>query len=328
METYIAIDNVCAWPNLTLLADGTIAAVLFNQPNHSLVEGEVECWTSSDGGRLWHKQGVPVARKPGDNRMNQAAGLAHNGDLIVLCSGWTPALPPRKIQEPVVSRSHDGGRTWVEEGSVCKPKPGVHLIPFGDIVRGSGGLLGASFYAPPSEGGGQGCNYFLRSYDDGKTWGDPVRIGVKADGTPLPSNETALLCIDGQRLVAAGRTRKERNLELYASDHFGETWTHRGALTLGNQHPAHLLLLNDGRLLTYGMRNKGFYGIGARFSRDFGVSWEYPIHLIDFEIATDGGYPSSVQLDDGTIVTAYYSDKVPFHHRYHMGVARWRAEDD
>jgi hypothetical protein len=28
----LAIDNVCAWPNLTHLRDGTIAAVIYNQP--------------------------------------------------------------------------------------------------------------------------------------------------------------------------------------------------------------------------------------------------------------------------------------------------------
>lgn len=39
LGTFVAIDNVCAWPNLTLLPDGRIAAVLFNQPNHSLTEG-------------------------------------------------------------------------------------------------------------------------------------------------------------------------------------------------------------------------------------------------------------------------------------------------
>ncbi|TNJ63755.1 exo-alpha-sialidase [Paenibacillus hemerocallicola] len=326
METYIAIDNVCAWPNLTLLPDGTIAAVLFNKPNHSLAEGEVECWVSSDGGRLWRKQGVPVSSQPGDNRMNHAAGLAHNGDLIVLCSGWTPAQPPRKVLEPVVCRSRDGGCTWVQEGDVGKPEQSASMIPYGDIVRGGDGLLGASFYSY-NESNGQMFNYFLRSYDDGRTWVEPVRIGQKNDGTPIPGNETALLCIDGKRLVAAGRTKKERNLELYASEDFGKTWTHQGALTLGNQHPAHLLMLEDGRLLlTYGMRNKGFYGIGARVSRDLGASWDFPIHLVRFEIATDGGYPSSVQLDDGTIVTAYYSDKVPFHHRYHMGVARWKPD--
>ena len=40
--------------------------------------------------------------------------------------------------------------------------------------------------------------------------------------------------------------------------------------------------------------------------------------------ASDGGYPASVQLDDGAIVTAYYSSCVPrCHDRYHMGVVLW-----
>jgi hypothetical protein len=53
----------------------------------------------------------------------------------------------------------------------------------------------------------------------------------------------------------------------------------------------------------------------------------------------DCGYPSSVQLSDDTVVTAYYFGPkhksyaiettpggLPWHCRYHMGVARWRPE--
>ena len=32
MERYVAIDDVCAWPNLTLMPDGAIVATIFNQP--------------------------------------------------------------------------------------------------------------------------------------------------------------------------------------------------------------------------------------------------------------------------------------------------------
>jgi hypothetical protein len=93
------------------------------------------------------------------------------------------------------------------------------------------------------------------------------------------------------------------------------------------QHPAHLLRLRDGRiLLTFGIRCKGFFGIGARMSKDDGKSWGAPEFLVNYEAVADGGYPSSVQLEDGTIVTAYYSHKVPHHHRYHMGVVRWKAD--
>ena len=52
-EHYIAIDNVCAWPNLTRTPDGTIVATIFNQPCHGKWEGDVECWASEDGGEHW-----------------------------------------------------------------------------------------------------------------------------------------------------------------------------------------------------------------------------------------------------------------------------------
>ncbi len=35
----IAIDNVCAWPNLTKMPDGSIVAAIFNQPTHGGWEG-------------------------------------------------------------------------------------------------------------------------------------------------------------------------------------------------------------------------------------------------------------------------------------------------
>lgn len=47
---YIAIDNVCAWPQLTVLRDGTIAAIIFNKPSHGQMEGDAECWASANGG--------------------------------------------------------------------------------------------------------------------------------------------------------------------------------------------------------------------------------------------------------------------------------------
>lgn len=101
-----------------------------------------------------------------------------------------------------------------------------------------------------------------------------------------------------------------------------------GALSLGLQHPAHLLALVNGRLLlTYGIRNKGLYGVGARISSDKGETWTPPCVLVNLDGATDGGYPSSVQTDDETVVTAYYCNSIPSHQRYHMGILRWNPED-
>ena len=84
MERFIAVDNVCAWPNLTLLPDGSIIATIFNQPSHGKLEGDVECWASTDGGRLWELRGTAAAHEPGGNRMNVSAGLAADAVRIAI----------------------------------------------------------------------------------------------------------------------------------------------------------------------------------------------------------------------------------------------------
>lgn len=66
------IDNVCAWPNLKLLPDGNLLAIIFNEPSHGWREGDVEAWISRDGGRLWEHAGTPAPHEPGASRLNVA----------------------------------------------------------------------------------------------------------------------------------------------------------------------------------------------------------------------------------------------------------------
>ena len=327
-ERYIAVDNVCAWPNLTLLPDDTVVATIFNQPTHGGWEGDVECWASEDGGRIWQLRGVPAPHEPTTNRMNVAAGLAHNGDLVVLASGWSKRNQVGDYSSPHegevlpmwVCRSTDGGKTWTHGEGVEQPaNASEHLIPFGDIILLPDGKLGVCIYnwAPPANHDAQ----FYTSADDGRTWTRqaPVRLGN--------TNETTPLALQSGGLLAAARTLGDQHLELFGSADQGASWDPLGPITLGFQHPGHLLQLHDGGvLLTYGIRNQGLYGVGTRLSRDEGKTWEPPRVVVDFQIATDGGYPASVQFEDGTILTAYYASAVPGHQRYHMGVIRWTTD--
>ncbi|MGO8736725.1 MAG: sialidase family protein [Terriglobia bacterium] len=79
-------------------------------------------------------------------------------------------------------------------------------------------------------------------------------------------------------------------------------------------------------LLSYGVREQDHQGIAVRVSGDEGGTWSAPTWIVHLEGTTDGGYPSTVQLPDGVLVTAYYSNGIPQHQRYHMGVVRWSAE--
>lgn len=320
-QPIVAVDNVCAWPNLTLLPAGDVVATIFNQPSHGSVAGDVDCWASTDGGRSWQKRGTAAAHEPDTNRMNIAVGLASGGDLLVISSGWSNRYPKGQegaafragILEPWVCRSSDGGRTWAVDRHAfpARGPRGGDCIPFGDIVPGADGQLRVAIYEVLQLR--EDRVYLYRSPDDGKAWGEPAPLDAAAR-----RNETALAHLGGGQWLAAARISE---LHLYRSEDDAQTWTACGPVTRASQHPGDLLQLRDGRLmLTYGNRTAD-RGVDVRFTRDAGRTWSPPLRVADFQ--GDGGYPSSVQVADGSVVTAYYASKSSFHGRYHMGVAVW-----
>jgi len=122
----------------------------------------------------------------------------------------------------------------------------------------------------------------------------------------------------GSLAQAAARSN---GLDLYRSDDDAKTWTHRQKLTGPQQHPGHFTRLADGRvLLSYGNRAEP-KGVDVRISRDEGETWSEPVRAVDFQ--GDGGYPSSVPLPDGHVLTAYYASRIAAHRGYHMGVVIW-----
>ena len=321
----VAVDNVCAWPNLTVLPDGAIVATIFNHPSHGQAAGDVDCWATVDGGKTWQKRGTPAPHEPDTNRMNVAAGTANSGDLLVVASGWSNRYPAGSsgapfragILTPWVCRSSDDGRTWsIDKKTVPAKGPrGGDLIPFGDILPGQDGMLRLATYEVLKRRDDRVFVY--RSRDDGKTWGEPAALDPKA-----LRNETALLHLGKGRWLAAAR---HNGLQLYASADDAKTWSDRGRLTGAAQHPGHLLRLQDGRLLlSFGNRTPDDRRVEVRFSSDQGKTWSEPVRVVDFQ--GDGGYPSSAQLRDGQILTAYYASRIEGHHRYHMGVVLWAPE--
>ena len=87
----------------------------------------------------------------------------------------------------------------------------------------------------------------------------------------------------------------------------GRTWTKPEALlgTLGGA-PAHIMQHSSGALISvYGYRERPC-GIKVMISFDEGKTWD-----IDHELATMGnfdiGYPSTVELNDGSLLTVFYA---------------------
>ncbi len=347
LERYIAIDHACGWPNLTALPNGDLALLAWPEPCHGQWEAAVTCWLSHDEGRTWDKASVPVPYAPGTNRMNHSAGLARDGALVAMVSGWEDRLPREKSKQPkfnsdtvpaVPARSTDGGKSWISGQS---PLPSAKeleryqndqkdesgrtrpmMIPFGDIWPVGDGTIGSMIYSSRAE--------FYTSSDHGVTWQVRGSIGAQSH-----TNETTWLPLPDGRLLAAARTYGDHHLEQYISEDQGHTWNYDQDLTGDSCHPAGLTALADGSLLlTYGIRKDPLRAIGAKISRDQGKTWSEQQILVDLEESTnhhepewrDCGYPTNVQLADGTIVTAYYCKGVAAHRRYHVGVLVWSLQ--
>jgi hypothetical protein len=154
IETRVAIQGVCTWPNPQRLDDGPLLVFIYNQSSHGKFEEDIDCWASENRGQTWRFHGRVVPHgEPRTDHMNCAVGVAENGDLIVLSSGYTKRIPNsmvpfndqvqrkkgNKFQPTVISRSSDGGCTWKMAESFSLPPEsekvwGDHYVPFGNIV--------------------------------------------------------------------------------------------------------------------------------------------------------------------------------------------------
>lgn len=306
-EPFVAVPDATVWPNLTRLQEGAMLLAGFNKPSHGQVEGDVACWVSQDEGATWTLRSNVTQHTPDTVRMNQAVGLDRHGNVVALVGGWTdvqqPDAPKRgkfrdAILGPWVCVSEDGGKSWRRHADFPPDPEGRPFVAFGDIVLSEDGRLNASAYSTSYyDKPGPWAAYFLVSEDDGETW--QIRSKITTD-----RNETALLYLGDGAWLAAIRGKATT---LCRSTDDGLTWENTGDVTQERQYPAHLLRLNDDRiLLTYGDRRKGSLGVGARISPDEGRSWGAPLHLASMP-ESDGGYPASLQRVDGQILTLFYA---------------------
>jgi hypothetical protein len=98
--------------------------------------------------------------------------------------------------------------------------------------------------------------------------------------------------------------------ECYSDDN-GRTWSIPHVTPLWG-FPPHLMLLSDGRVLcSYGYRREPF-GQRACVSED-GLTWDVRDEVILRDDAPNGdlGYPASLELEPGRILTVYYQPNVP-----------------
>lgn len=88
----------------------------------------------------------------------------------------------------------------------------------------------------------------------------------------------------------------------------GKTWTEPEMLldSTGGA-PPHLIQLSSGAIVSTYSRRKQPYGIMAMVSLDGGETWEKDLRLYENTASDDLGYPSTIELDDSTLLTVFYA---------------------
>jgi sialidase-1 len=198
-----------------------------------------------------------------------------------------------------VLRSTDGGKTW------SPPIATIVNSPHGPTQLKDGRLL----YVGKQLWNTDGKIGVAESKDDGLTWtwlGEiPMRPG---DEVKKGYHELFAIETDDGRILAQIRNHNKPDvgatLQCESTDG-GKTWTVPKSIDVWGL-PSHLLKLKDGRfVMTYGYRRKPF-GNQARISADQGRTWSEPLTISADGEAGDLGYPSTVELADGTLLTVWY----------------------
>jgi hypothetical protein len=172
------------------------------------------------------------------------------------------------------------------------------------------------------------------SDDDGRSWS----CLAKLDADARNEVETTLLRTKSGKIILLVRTNVAYGgkgsdglpiaclLQAESRDD-GKTWTsfrETGMSSLAS--PAHLLQLQDGRILCSHASRTYPGSIYVTTSSDEGATWdtERTRTLADDLGNWDTAYPTSCQLADGTIITTWYANLLG---RYHIPAVRYQPEE-
>jgi len=211
-------------------------------------------------------------------------------------------------------RSTDSGVTW------STPYDSIVNSPHGPIQLADGRQL----YAGKDLWKSGKWIGVCESTDDGRSWKKLSQIPTRPGDDPGEYHELHAVEAANGTLVAQIRNHNSANsretLQSESTDG-GKTWSVPHPIGVWGL-PSHLLRLRDGRLLmTYGYRRKPF-GNQARISTDHGKTWSKPITISGDGANGDLGYPSTVELQDGILLTAWY-EQMSSRPRAVLRLAKW-----
>lgn len=309
-----------AWPSVARLQDHSLAMVASGfRIAHICPFGKVVLCRSYDEGKSWSAPEVIMDTLLDD----RDAGICTFGKSGVMVTSFNNTVDFQRkygVQNPYTKAyldlaeqkadhekylgstytvSHDGGKTFGDIGTLPVSSP------HGPCVLNDGSILYVGRIYDGKNDSESDHIRCCRITPDGKA----EYISKIADVEGLLSCEPDALQLPDGKIIVHIRVERQGYFTTYQSESYdnAKNWTkpHR-LLDIGGGAPSHLLLHSSGTLIAaYGYRQKP-YGIRVMFSHDGGESWETDHVLYDAEPTGDTGYPCSVELNDGSILTVFY----------------------
>lgn len=334
------------WPTVCRLRSGELLVVFSgDRDQHFCPWGKVQMIRSKDDGRTWSKpetiqNGILDDRDAGIVELKDGTLVLNWFTSIAFYTGNTwkgmpdpkrrdegaqyvrhyLSLPQDKVRATLgywSARSTDGGKTWSKPVRMTSQLPHeVTALRDGRLLcvgrrSNEAGQCPQDGTDPAKIGHRIICE---ESTDGGKSWHVLADL-VPADGVKMTDlHEPHMAELPDGRLVAQVRwhgnpAAGSHGMGIVQSESAdgGKTWTKMVPTPIVG-FPPHLLNLKDGRLLTvYAKRIPGICGEYACLSSDGGRTWDVKNEICLCPFANgDLGYPSSVQLADGSIYTVYY----------------------
>ncbi|MBQ4322097.1 MAG: exo-alpha-sialidase [Oscillospiraceae bacterium] len=327
MHNRIGVNNYFAWPSVTRLKDGRLAAACSGfRTWHVCPFGKAVIAFSSDEGETWSLPNVVMDTHLDD----RDSGLCPFGESGLAVTSFNHTVEKaygylgKKAKE-----LHAYGRAYLDLAAK-NPDAEKYLgstfrlsfdngVTFGDVMNipvscphgpaelpdGNMLYVGTEFLNRAMTG--HAAAYKL--YQDG-TWEKLGDIPDTDDG--MANDEPHTVVLNSGKIITLIRKQNAEVYTLYQSESFdgGRTWTvpHSIGLETRAGAPGHVIQKDGMLIAVYSHRVEGEYQVRAAFSCDEGETWDGDHILTNLtDKDADFGYPASVALKDGSILTVYYA---------------------
>jgi hypothetical protein len=334
-----------AWPTMKRLGSGRLMLVYSGgREDHLCPFGWIETMTSDDDGHTWTWPRVLFDSTIDD----RDAGLLETAKGTLLMPIWISDIyhldldnpdrrfkdMPREQRDAMFARwrladsrttpaekkielgdyagrwmlrSRDGGLTWEQRVQI----PAYNLS--GPIQLRDGRILFAG--TDPKHPA------VWESKDEGVTWTELATLPTRAGEMDMIEAADGRLIVHVRDHERDGK--REKGIFQTVSRDGGKTWSDVTLVT-ATGWPPNPLKLSDGTLITtYGVRKEPF-GIRGKLSKDNGDTWSDEFTLYDKGYNWDMGYPTTVELKDGSLLTVWYETPQGVHNAV-LRQTRWKV---